>query len=333
MPIIVILVATLVLVPAYVFAASRIRSSFISRSDKVLGILPDFNCGVCGFKECLDFACSIGSGTGNPAGCLPGGPKTAHALADLLGIEAAIGDTMIATVHCKAGHEARDRAVYAGIRDCHAALLISNGTKTCMDGCLGLGSCVRSCPFDAIDINDNNVAVVNRHKCTGCGTCIAACPRALISLIPHVHKIYLACSNHDQGDEVTASCTAGCTACGECVAVTPSGAISIRNNLPQIDYYTPAENFVAAAYRCPSKCFVDQIKTRPRANIDTKCDGCGDCVGVCPVPGAIIGSKQSRHVIKKDLCIGCGRCLNVCRVRAISLWGSLGYESDSRLKK
>jgi MinD superfamily P-loop ATPase len=107
----------------------------------------------------------------------------------------------------------------------------------------------------------------------------------------------------------------------------------MRDRLPHLDYFTPSENFVAAAYRCPSKCFVDLIKARPKANIDTKCDGCGDCIPVCPVPGAIIGEAGKRHVIKKDLCIGCGRCAAICRVRSISLWGSLGYETAAKGQK
>jgi ferredoxin len=186
---------------------------------------------------------------------------------------------------------------------------------------------VRACPFGALSINENSVAIVDRQKCTGCGICVSACPRNLLSLFPHVHKIYLACANHEKGDAVTTQCTVGCTACEKCVEATPTGAITMRENLPKLDYFTPGENFVAAAYACPSKCFVDLIKARPKANIDTKCDGCGECIPVCPVTGAITGQKTLRHVIKKEICIGCGRCLNVCHVRAISMWGSLGYES------
>jgi MinD superfamily P-loop ATPase len=99
----------------------------------------------------------------------------------------------------------------------------------------------------------------------------------------------------------------------------------MADNLPVLDYGMPGENFVTAAFACPSHCFVDLVKVRPKANIDTKCDGCGECVPACPVPGTISGVQGARHVVKKEICIGCGRCIGTCHVRAISMWGSLGY--------
>jgi electron transport complex protein RnfB len=266
--------------------------------------------------------------------CVPGGAKTAHGIADVLGESASIKEDVRAVVHCNGGVTRARRTVrYEGIEDCRAALLVSNGYQSCqpcVEGCLGLGTCVRACPFGALSIGREGVAVVDRSKCNGCGLCVRACPRGLISLVPESHKIYLACSSHGRGEEVTAVCSAGCTACGECVAVTPSGAVTMRDNLPRLDYGTPGENFLAAASRCPSKCFVDLVRVRPKANIDTKCDGCGECLAVCPVPGAITGRSGGRHAVNKELCIGCGRCLTVCPVRAIALWGSLGYSADLR---
>ena len=311
----------------YAILAGLHRRSFFARLDSFRRALPDRNCGACGFAQCLDYASALASGSAGPLGCIPGGPSTAYALADLLGVSAEVGEPMMAAVHCKGGKkEVRDHAQYEGITDCHAALLINNSIKACFEGCLGLGSCVPECPVGALFIGDNGVAAVDRQKCTGCGKCIAACPRHLLSLIPHVHKIYLACANHDHGERVSAYCSVGCTGCEDCAKITSSGAISMPNHLPRLDYYTPNENFVAATYACPSKCFVDLIKARPKANIDTKCDGCGECILACPVSGAIGGQHGQRHVIKKEKCIGCGRCLNSCHVRAISLWGSLGYE-------
>jgi Na+-translocating ferredoxin:NAD+ oxidoreductase RNF subunit RnfB len=325
------IVTVAVLLIAYTISVHRIERQFFSRFDSINRSLPGINCGACGYKECLGFAESVVHGLADPAGCVPGGPKTAYALADILGATPKIADPVMAAVHCKGGTgEVKNIATYRGIEDCHAAVLINNGVKACIEGCLGLGSCVRSCRFGALSINENKVAVVDRQKCNGCGACLSSCPRNLLSLFPHVHKIYLACANHESGDAVSTYCTVGCTACEACVKVTPTGAIAMRNNLPELDYFTPSENFVGAAYKCPSKCFVDLIKVRPKANIDTKCDGCGDCVAVCPVPGAITGQKTARHVIKKEICIGCGRCLAICHVRAISMWGSLGYESKIR---
>jgi ferredoxin len=234
---------------------------------------------------------------------------------------------MMAVVHCKGGGaEAAQRGVYHGLQDCHAAVLAGNGSKVCQEGCLGLGTCVAVCPFDAIHINDNGVAVVDPESCTGCGLCVKACPRSLISLIPRAHKIYLACSNHERGARVKKYCSVGCTACTLCVKATASGAIVMENNLPALDY-TSDENFVVAANKCPQKCFVDLVKVRPKANIEVSCDGCGKCVPVCPVK-AITGESGQRHVVDKSKCIGCGLCFDVCHVRAIKHWGGLGYASE-----
>jgi Na+-translocating ferredoxin:NAD+ oxidoreductase subunit B len=318
----------------WVFIASLWKRAFFAKVLQIRRALPGLDCGICGNSQCIDFAESVASGNGTITGCVPGGTKTAHAIADIMNTAMNLGEPLIASVHCKGGKkEAPDRCYYQGIQDCHAAMLLRNGAKGCPEGCLGLGTCVEVCPSGALSIESSGVAVVDRHKCTGCGTCIKECPRKLITLIPHVHKIFLACNNHDYGEKVLSYCAVGCTACEKCVENTPSGAIRMVENLPKIDYFTPNENFVTAVHSCPSSCFVDTIKARPKANIDTKCDGCGDCIPVCPVEGAITGVPGQRHIIKKELCIGCGRCLTICHARAISLWGSLGYEVHQKHQK
>jgi Na+-translocating ferredoxin:NAD+ oxidoreductase subunit B len=299
---------------------------------KIIDVLPNINCGVCGYATCSAFAKAILEGRKEATGCVPGGAKTAHAIGDIMGITVTLAEPLMAIVKCKGGAaESTLRCLYHGIPDCHAAILAGNGPKTCIDGCLGLGSCVKACPFDALHINGNNVAVVDPDKCTGCGACVKVCPRLIIDLIPLVHKIYLACSNHDRGARVKKYCSVGCTACTLCVKATPSGAISMANNLPVLDYKAQ-ENFVVAATTCPSNCFVDLVKFRPKVNIDAKCDGCALCVCACPT-SAISGEKGHRHVVNKEKCIGCGLCLNACPVHAIAMWGGLGFTESTRSRR
>ncbi len=296
---------------------------------KIALTLPDIDCGACGHATCGEFAAAVAEGRAAPTGCVPSGSKTAHEIGDILDIAVTPPDAVMAVVHCKGGNkEASQRCVYEGIQDCHAAILAGNGQKTCTDGCLGLGSCVAACPFDAIRINGNGIAVVNQEACTGCGLCVRACPRSIIDLIPRVHKIFLACANHDRGARVKNYCAVGCTACTLCMKATPSGAITMGNNLPVLNYLSD-DNFVVAAYACPSDCFADLVKFRPKVNIDAKCTGCGDCVRSCPT-GAIAGENGLRHVVDKEKCIGCGLCLNTCPVHAIAMWGGLGYAEDNR---
>jgi electron transport complex protein RnfB len=305
-------------------AARRFAVQVDRRISQILGLLPGANCGACGYPGCSGFAKAVAEGKAQPNGCAAGGAQVAGQIAEVLGVTAAAAEPMMAVVQCKGGKaEAVSRASYAGLGDCNAAVLAGNGPKVCQEGCLGLGTCVAVCPFDAIHVNANGVAVVDPEKCTGCGMCVKACPRKIISLIPAAHKIYLACSNHDRGARVKKNCSVGCTACTLCVKATPSGAITLANNLPALDYST-TENFVVAANKCPSKCFVDLVKKRPVANIDTKCDGCGACVPACPVK-AIAGETGKRHEVDKARCIGCGICVDVCPAKAISMWGGLGY--------
>jgi len=309
--------------------ASKTLQVFIDpKITRIQGVLPGANCGACGYPGCSAFAKSVAEGKAQPNSCIPGGDKTAVNIADILGVTASKNEPMMAVVHCRGGkNEAKDRSIYNGIMDCHAATITGNGSKVCPDGCLGLGCCVKACLFDAISINENNVAVVDHEKCCGCGKCVSACPRKVISLIPQVHKVYLACSNHDKGGRVRRYCSVGCAACTICVKATQSGAITMENNLPHLDYTTD-EIFIIAHAKCPTRCYVDLAKMRPKANIDTKCTGCGECASVCPLKNVIKGKEGERHVIDKDKCIGCGNCLNICPVRAVALWGGLGYDAS-----
>lgn len=311
--------------------SKRLHVLIDSKINKIMAVLPNINCGACGHPACSGFAKAVARGKSSATGCIPGGSKTAHAIADILGITISVEEPGMAVVHCRGGlKEAAERSVYEGLIDCHAATVGGHGSKVCADGCLGLGSCVSACPFNALSINADKVAVVNPAKCNGCGKCVPACPRNIIGLIPRVHKIFLACSNHDYGARVKKYCSVGCTACAVCVTSTPSGAIEMTDNLPALDY-SREENFIVAVHKCPSTCFIDLVKTRPKVNIDIKCDGCGECVAYCPVD-AIHGERAHRYIIDKDKCIGCGLCLNTCHVHAIALWGGLGYIQNSKGK-
>ena len=74
-----------------------------------------------------------------------------------------------------------------------------NGPLDCAFGCLGMGSCVKACSFDAIKIGENGVPVVDPNKCTYCMQCATACPRNLIVSVPVSKKVFVECANKQKG--------------------------------------------------------------------------------------------------------------------------------------
>ena len=108
------------------------------------------------------------------------------------------------------------------------------GPKSCNSGCLGYGSCVKACPFDAIRVV-NGVAVVDREKCKACGKCVEACPKHLISLIPYDAKYVVACSSKDKGPVTMKACEVGCIGCGLCARNCPSQAVEVKDFHAAID--------------------------------------------------------------------------------------------------
>jgi len=43
------------------------------------------------------------------------------------------------------------------------------------EACTGCNLCVRSCVYNAIELDEDNIAVVNKEKCAGCGLCVTRC--------------------------------------------------------------------------------------------------------------------------------------------------------------
>lgn len=61
----------------------------------------------------------------------------------------------VATVVCQGSLDrCKTKFPYHGIQDCVAATLVNDGNRACKYACLGLGTCVRACKFDAIHIDE-----------------------------------------------------------------------------------------------------------------------------------------------------------------------------------
>ena len=187
------------------------------RVTRIEAILPGANCGACGAPGCMGFAEGVVLGNYPVNGCTAGGAAVAEKVAEIMGTEAGEVVSRVAVVQCQGDRDhAVNRASYSGIRDCRASVLIDNGAKGCEYGCLGLGTCAVSCPFDAIEMNDKGLPVVDEDLCTGCGECVKICPRDIMALLPRDQKIYLACVSQGFGKAVKSVCDVGCIGCTLC---------------------------------------------------------------------------------------------------------------------
>lgn len=166
-------------------------------------VLPGANCGGCGYPGCSGAAEAMAAGNAPANACVGGGPEVQAAVAALLGVEIKETEPRIAQVGCRYPVERSDlKYRYQGLTDCRAAVLMAGGPKECPVGCIGLGSCVKACPFDALSIGPDGLPVVDEYRCTGCGTCVRTCPVGIMQLTSVSDRIL--------GEYTTDQCTAPC---------------------------------------------------------------------------------------------------------------------------
>jgi len=79
-----------------------------------------------------------------------------------------------------------------GYTECNLQNMVFRGNIICNHGCLGLGSCMRLCPNDAIIIQNGEVFISD--ACNGCGRCVHICPKQLISIVPVSESKQVACA-------------------------------------------------------------------------------------------------------------------------------------------
>ena len=241
--------------------AATARSFYVASDpliDQVRNELPSANCGACGFAGCQGYAESVVENTETqPSLCSPGGKSVATRVAELTHKLATAVLEKVVLLRCSGiTAVAKQQAHYEGIQTCSAATLAFGGPKACKNGCLGLGDCTRICPFDAIHIKDQGIAVVDVAKCTGCGLCVSVCPKNILDLYPKNHRIELTCVAKDSSPVVRPTCIVGCTTCRRCIKACPAGAITWSGKTIEIDHekcmaYGPDCNYACSAI-CPT---------------------------------------------------------------------------------
>jgi NADPH-dependent glutamate synthase beta subunit-like oxidoreductase len=189
------------------------------------------------------------AGIAAPNSCVAAGPEVAEAIAEIMGVKIEAKEPDIARPGCYFGvQDADTKYVYNGLDDCRAVALLGGGMKVCTIGCLGLGTCAKVCPFNAITMGPEGLPVVIEEKCTGCGTCERVCPKHIINLSSTTRRIMREYTD----EECTTPCQRGC----------PAG-INIREYIRQITLGNHHRSVQIIKERNPFPAIIGRICPRP----------------------------------------------------------------------
>lgn len=238
---------------------------------KIEEALPGLNCGACGFAGCVSYAEAIAQNDPSATDstpltlCKPGGEAVVKSLSEITGVEVEITeDKQVTQVHCRGGRQvAQIKFDYSGIPDCNALYSMYGGDKVCPFGCLGLGSCIRVCPVDAISYDSIGLVWVDKNKCISCGLCVDICPTRVMQWVPVGADYFVACNSTDKGAVVKKYCSVGCIGCKLCEKKSPEGGFQVESFLARIDFQVKGER-EEAAKACPPKCIIEN----PTININ-----------------------------------------------------------------
>jgi len=128
-----------------------------SQVEQINALLPQTQCGECGFAGCRPYADAIANGQAPLNQCPPGGQATLHAIETLMGAPAS-----------EFKHPIQPKQI----------AIIDE------PNCIGCTLCIKACPVDAIIGTTKKMHTILPDACTGCELCIAPCPMDCIDLIP-----------------------------------------------------------------------------------------------------------------------------------------------------
>jgi electron transport complex protein RnfB len=133
----------------------------VSRSlaDAIDDLLPQTQCGQCGYAGCRPYAEAIATGAAEINQCPPGGAEGIADLARLLGRE---------PLPLNPANGVEKPPVVAVIREAE---------------CIGCTKCIQACPVDAIVGASKLMHTVIEEHCTGCELCLPPCPVDCIDLV------------------------------------------------------------------------------------------------------------------------------------------------------
>jgi electron transport complex protein RnfB len=129
--------------------------------DKIDELLPQSQCGQCGYPGCRPYAEAVGNNGENINRCAPGGEAVMNKIATLLNVDPQPIDG--------------DAAAAQPVR--MLAVIDENN-------CIGCTKCIQACPVDAIVGTTRAMHTVVSDLCTGCNLCVDPCPTHCIELLP-----------------------------------------------------------------------------------------------------------------------------------------------------
>lgn len=135
------------------YAAIHLKVDGDPLVEEISSLLPNGQCGQCGFPGCSQAAKAMATGEAAPDVCPPGGPALAQKIAAVLGV----------TLDSSSSKGPQVAAIS-------------------MDECDGCGRCIKQCTYDAIVGAPKQLHGVISEACTGCGACVSLCPHGGISL-------------------------------------------------------------------------------------------------------------------------------------------------------
>jgi len=132
--------------------------------EKIDAILPQTQCGKCGYPGCRPYAVAIANKEADINRCPPGGEEGIRELADLLGVE---------------------------FKPFGADVILKPPSVAFIDEnlCIGCTLCLQACPVDAIAGASKQMHTIIAPLCTGCELCVAPCPVDCIGMLPLPQEI------------------------------------------------------------------------------------------------------------------------------------------------
>jgi electron transport complex protein RnfB len=140
------------------YSAIRFRVEGDPVADQVDAILPQTQCGQCGYAGCRPYAEAVARDEAEINKCVPGGETVVLTLADLLGKD---------PLPLEAGEEKPKAVAVIDEKEC-----------------IGCTLCIQACPVDAIIGAAKQMHTVITDECTGCELCVPPCPVECIRMMP-----------------------------------------------------------------------------------------------------------------------------------------------------